>query len=166
MRKVLLLITILSMFQLFSRGDYETFDEMLRAELKGTVPYIQTNNLSSALRSEDVIYLLDIRTEEEFVTSRIKGAEYYNYKRFRISDVAHIPKNAKVIVYCSVGVRSEMVGEVLMNNGYKNVFNLYGGIFKWINEEREVINNLGKTNYIHGYSKFWSKWIRAGEIVY
>jgi len=33
-------------------------------------------------------------------------------------------------VYCSLGIRSEVIAKKLKKAGYTNVFNLYGGIFE------------------------------------
>jgi 3-mercaptopyruvate sulfurtransferase SseA len=51
--------------------------------------------------------------------------------------------------------------------GFENVYNLYGGIFQWINEGYELVNQDGKpTNKIHAYSKTWGIWLNKGEKVY
>ena len=39
-----------------------------------------------------------------------------------------------IIVYCSIGVRSEDIGEKLKELGYTKILNLYGGIFDWKNK--------------------------------
>jgi rhodanese-related sulfurtransferase len=54
--------------------------------------------------------------------------------------VADLPREAPVIVYCSVGYRSEKIGEKLQKLGFQNVHNLYGGIFQWKNDGFEVLN--------------------------
>ena len=76
-------------------------------------------------------------------------------------------KNSKIVVYCSLGVRSEDVAEKLKKAGYSNVYNLYGGIFEWKNNDLEVLNlNEKPTDSIHIYSKAWSKWLKKGVKVY
>jgi 3-mercaptopyruvate sulfurtransferase SseA len=71
-----------------------------------------------------------------------------------------------VVVYCSVGYRSERVGERLKALGFRDVRNLYGGIFQWVNEGRPVYNATGPTRQVHPYSALWSTWLRQGEAVY
>jgi predicted sulfurtransferase len=70
---------------------------------------------------------------------------------------------ASVVVYCSVGYRSERVGEHLLAMGFKDVKNLYGGIFEWVNNGQAIVDRNGKfTNQVHTYNKSWSKWLEKG----
>jgi 3-mercaptopyruvate sulfurtransferase SseA len=70
-------------------------------------------------------------------------------------------------VYCSVGYRSERVGEKLQKLGYQNVYNIYGGIFEWKNEGMQVVNRQNQpTDSVHTYNKNWSKWLLKGVKVY
>jgi rhodanese-related sulfurtransferase len=68
-----------------------------------------------------------------------------------------IDKNTPIVVYCSIGVRSEKIGE-LIKVRIQNVYNLYGGIFEYKNEEEKVVNNQNKvTDSVHTYNKRWSE---------
>src|SRR5690606_42136192 len=49
-----------------------------------------------------------------------------------------IPKQSTIVVYCAVGNRAERIGEKLLKAGYKHVYNLYGGIFEWMNQGNPV----------------------------
>ena len=72
-----------------------------------------------------------------------------------------------IVVYCSLGIRSEKISEKLKAEGYSNVRNLYGGIFEWKNKGFEVFDSEGKeTEKVHAYSKSWSKWLKNGEKIY
>jgi len=71
------------------------------------------------------------------------------------------------VVYCSVGVRSEIIAHRIIEKGYTNVYNLYGGIFEWKNNGFQVMDTLGNTTEkVHTYNKEWSKWLTKGEKVY
>ncbi|MCA6407991.1 MAG: rhodanese-like domain-containing protein, partial [Cytophagales bacterium] len=90
-----------------------------------------------------------------------------NYGSYSIEDLKKLPKNEKIIVYCSVGYRSERVGEKLQKLGYQNVYNIYGGIFEWKNEGMPVVNRQNQpTDSVHTYNKNWSKWLLKGVKVY
>ena len=117
------------------------------------------------------ILLLDVRTAEEFNGTapdkfgRLKNAINIPVQQLqtRIKELDTY-KDREIIVYCSVGKRSEDIGEKLINAGYKNVKNLYGGIFEWVNEALPIVDNSGKqTNKIHAYSKDWGVWVIKGE---
>jgi predicted sulfurtransferase len=65
-----------------------------------------------------------------------------------------------------VGVRSEKIGEKLIAAGYKNVLNLYGGIFEWVNQNHPVYKQNGvQTAEIHTYDNNWERWAERGTRV-
>lgn len=142
----------------------KTFDEKMQSLYKNTVPLIKADSLQSKVA--DVV-LLDTRAKEEYQISHIKGARFIDYDDFEMNQVEDIPKDQEVIVYCSVGYRSERVGEQLQKAGFSNVKNLYGGIFGWKNEGYEVVgpNNM-PTDSVHTYNRLWGKWLYKGTKVY
>jgi rhodanese-related sulfurtransferase len=142
----------------------KTFDEKMESLYKKTVPIIKADSLKPKL--EEVV-MLDTRAESEYQVSHIQGARFADYDDFEVEQVSDIPKDQEVIVYCSVGYRSERVGEKLQKAGYTNVKNLYGGIFGWKNEGYPVVgmNNM-PTDSVHTYNKSWGKWLFKGVKVY
>ena len=140
--------------------------KLLKQQNTESIPYISVEAVQN--ESEDII-LLDSREEKEFKTSHLKNAIYVGYDFFNLDSVQSKlkNKNSKIVVYCSLGVRSEDVAEKLKKAGYSNVYNLYGGIFEWKNNDLEVLNsNERPTDSIHTYSKTWSKWLKKGVKVY
>lgn len=110
--------------------------------------------------------LLDTRAKEEFEVSHLKGAKWVGYDTFSMNLVSDIPKNQPIVVYCSIGARSQEIGKKLQDAGYTTVYNLYGGIFHWVNEGQPIYNQNSKTNKIHAYSRTWGIWLKKGEKVY
>lgn len=140
---------------------------MLESLYSHTVPLIQSKELAAKLDTEKSVVLLDIRSVEEFKVSHIKGAKFIDYDTFTEKDVESIPKETEVVVYCSVGYRSEKIGERLLEMGYPKVKNLYGGIFQWKNTGYDVVNEKSvETDSVHTYNKKWSKWLNRGIKVY
>ena len=130
------------------------------------MPYITVDSLKN---KKDDIVILDSREKKEFETSHIKDALFIGYDFFNLdSIVKELPdKNAEIVVYCSLGIRSEDIGEKLNKAVYQNVKNLYGGIFEWKNNNLPVYNAKEKeTDSIHTFSKAWSKWLKTGVKVY
>jgi predicted sulfurtransferase len=81
--------------------------------------------------------------------------------------VAAIPRNTPVVVYCSVGYRSEQIGEKLLQAGFTDVHNLFGSIFEWVNQGYPVFKNQSEqTNRVHAYSRSWGIWLQKGVKVY
>ena len=96
--------------------------------------------------------VLDARAFEEYQVSHLENAKFVGYDNFCIDSVNYA-KDKPIIVYCSIGYRSEKIAEKLLNAGYSNVYNLYGGIFEWKNKEKDVVDSLGITEYVHAYDK-------------
>lgn len=143
----------------------KTFDEQVQSLYKNTVPLIKSDELAQKM-DKDII-ILDIRSKEEYNISHIEGAQLIDYDAFKKSDVKSLDKNQEVIVYCSVGYRSERVGEKMIDMGFTNVKNLYGGIFDWKNNDKSIVNNKSiATDSVHTYNKNWSKWLTKGVKVY
>ena len=75
----------------------------------------------------------ELREKEEYDISHIKNAKYAGYYKFSLDQLNSIDKDTTIVVYCSVGYRSSKIAKKLIQAGFKDVRNLYGGIFKWVN---------------------------------
>ena len=126
----------------------EKYNKRLNFLLSGSVPFIEVSDL----KAKKNVAILDTRAKDEFDISRIPGAIYVgpNFDQQTIELLKL--ENREIVVYCSVGYRSEKYGEELINAGYKNVYNLYGGIFEWVNLENPLENSDSKNLYkLHTY---------------
>lgn len=160
--KFLLMMLLLNWFCKAQSGNF-MYHGMLDVLLKHSVEEI---SVDSAFQNKAEYVFLDARTLEEYRVSFIKDAVWVGYDDFDLKRVSGVDKKAPVIVYCSVGYRSEKVSEQLLEAGFKNVYNMYGGIFEWINNGYPVFNSEGETHKIHGYNKKWGIWLKEGEVVY
>ena len=160
MRNLLAIIFAVTAF--LGCAQEESFDEMIENTVSKTVDLVYADEVEA----EDALFL-DTRMEEEFEVSHIKGARFVDYDSFKIKQLKDIPKDQRIVVYCSVGYRSEKVGEKLINAGYTNVQNLYGGIFAWKNIDKEVVDMEDQpTEKVHTYNKKWGQWLEKGEKVH
>lgn len=140
-------------------------DKTLKNFNKETVPYIHPDKVSDTAS----FVLLDTREKEEYEVSHLKDALWVGDKTFDPKRVLEaIPDKEKpIVVYCSIGVRSEDIGEKLLAMGYTNVQNLYGGIFEWKNKDGAVYNLKEQpTDSVHAFSKHWGKLLSKGIKVY
>ena len=112
--------------------------------------------------------LLDTREKEEYDISHLKNAIHVGFRKVNISKIEKLTrdKNTTIVVYCSIGVRSERIGKQLIAKGYTAVYNLYGGIFEWVNNDKKVYNNNQETPKVHAYSKKWGAYLLKGTKVY
>ncbi|MEM1000938.1 MAG: rhodanese-like domain-containing protein [Bacteroidota bacterium] len=145
----------------------EAYKKKLSTLYKGTVPVMQPADLDAALDQGEPIILLDTRAPREYEVSHLPGATFVDYDHFNKKAVKDLDRNARVVVYCTVGYRSERIGEQLKKLGFTDVHNLYGGIFEWKNQGHDVVDEAGNaTEAVHTYSKQWSKWLQTGKKVY
>jgi rhodanese-related sulfurtransferase len=163
MKKLLILFLVVSS----TAYGQKKLDKLLNKWTKRNVPYMSVETL--ALPKTDAV-LLDAREQKEFDVSHIENAICVGYDNFKLKEtLAKLPKdkNAKIVVYCSLGIRSETVAYKLIEAGYTNVYNLYGGIFEWKNANFKVLDTLGNsTEKVHTFNKDWSKWLKKGKKVY
>ena len=139
----------------------ENFDAMFQRMTDGSVEVVYPKDVIGK-----PVVLLDSREPGEFEVSHIKGARNVGYDDFDMSALKDIPKDTEIVIYCSVGYRSEKIGEKLLDEGFTNVSNLYGGIFNWVNEGNQVVDGNGATPKVHAYNKKWGQWLEKGEKVY
>ncbi len=166
---VLFLIVIASLFVAIKNINAQThvesksFDLMLSTLLSHSAKEVGVADVAD----DSLSVFLDSREKKEFEVSHIKNAIWVGYEDFDISRLQNIARDEKIIVYCSVGYRSEKIAEKLLASGYTNVVNLYGGIFEWINQDKLVVDQTGNsTELVHAYSKKWGIWLNEGVKVY
>ncbi|GAA3927103.1 hypothetical protein GCM10022406_11100 [Hymenobacter algoricola] len=147
-------------------GPSPAYAQLLRTLYRETVPLIQPAELARLRQQPEAVVLLDTRTPAEYQVSHLRGARLVDFAQYEQASFRDLPRDRPVVVYCSVGYRSERVGERLRALGFTNVRNLYGGIFEWINEGHPVYNAQGRTTKVHPYSALWSPWLTRGTKVY
>ncbi|MDT8347350.1 MAG: rhodanese-like domain-containing protein [Flavobacteriaceae bacterium] len=146
----------------------KSIDAALKKYNKGDIPYISIDSLQKRL-SKNQIVLLDAREKQETSVSTLPNAFHIGFEDFEMSKLEElsIDKQASIVVYCSIGVRSEAIARKIKAAGYAEVYNLYGGIFEWINQENTVVNARQQpTDSVHAFSKFWAKFLTRGTKVY
>ncbi|QYA24564.1 rhodanese-like domain-containing protein [Gramella sp. MT6] len=164
MKNYLFLMVVFFIFTPVNAQD--SVEALLKNYNSGSVPYISVEELRKKQLSGDVI-LLDTRSPEEFEVSHIENAILVGYDDFDLTRLPDVSRKKAIIVYCSLGIRSEQIGEKLKKAGFENVQNLFGGIFEWKNAGFPVLDPAGNpTEKVHAYSKQWSKWLKNAEKIY
>jgi NADPH-dependent 2,4-dienoyl-CoA reductase/sulfur reductase-like enzyme/peroxiredoxin family protein/TusA-related sulfurtransferase/rhodanese-related sulfurtransferase len=97
--------------------------------------YIAENIISGKVRMitwdrvkeiEDPLFI-DVREQVEFDTGSIDGAKLIPVGEIR-SRLAELDRNRNIIVFCAVGLRGYYAYRILAGNGFKNIWNLNGGL--------------------------------------
>ena len=78
--------------------------------------------------------ILDVRTLEEFNEGHIPDAVSLPIDEIEDAIIHMIPDRGEIIlVYCRTGIRSANAAAILVDIGYRNVFD-FGGIVDWTGE--------------------------------
>jgi len=135
---ILSLLLVLSASTYAQQASQQQCDPAFVAEIDSYLQHtVPTMTVTEAYAAADQYVFLDAREKEEYL-------------------VSHIP----IVVYCSIGYRSEKVGEKLQKAGFTNVTNLYGSIFQWVNQGYPIATEHDSlTTDVHTYNKKWSKWV-------
>ena len=139
---------------------------LLKKILNHSVPEISV--LEIAHKHHGFLFL-DSRQRKEYEISHISNARFISYAEDAVllSALEGVPKHTAIIVYCSVGYRSEKTAEKLIKMGYTNIYNLYGGLFEWSNQNLPMYDaNEGLTNQIHVFQSHWGRWVKNGDKIY
>jgi rhodanese-related sulfurtransferase len=160
-----LLLLFLGLFQTaMPQVKSKSFQFLLNTILSSKTPVI---TIKEAAVNKNNYTFLDAREAKEYKVSHIPNAHFVGSEQFELSAISDLPKNKPLIVYCSIGKRSEKITKKLLKEGFRNVYNLYGGIFEWVNEGNAVVDNENKlTNKVHAYGRFWGQFLEKGEKVY
>ncbi|MBK8621658.1 MAG: rhodanese-like domain-containing protein [Saprospiraceae bacterium] len=132
------------------------FDQKVNGYLSYSAPVMDVDD---AYDKQNDFLFLDAREIEEYKVSHIKGAKHIGYDHFALSTLNSIPKNKNIIVYCSIGYRSEKIANKLRKAGYQNTYNLYGSIFEWVNRGYPVFSAGQEVKKVHTYNQKWGKWV-------
>jgi rhodanese-related sulfurtransferase len=90
---------------------------------------ISAPELKAMIESGVSIELVDVRTEEERGIARIAGSrlldqEYYKY-------LLGLDRGTPLVFQCHHGIRSQSAAEYCLLQGFRNLYNLRGGIDAW-----------------------------------
>ncbi len=109
------------------------------------LPEITVTELSEKLKSEDTFILLDVREPDELNYARLNDSRLEVTPMSRLaregpkalSDAAQ-SQDATIYVMCHHGSRSAQVTAWLAQQGWKNVFNVRGGIDEYARTDRSI----------------------------
>jgi NADPH-dependent 2,4-dienoyl-CoA reductase/sulfur reductase-like enzyme/rhodanese-related sulfurtransferase len=90
-------------------------------------------------------FLVDVRTQQEFMQGHIPGAINIPIDELRCR-MNELPKNRKIYIYCQIGLRGYLASRILLQSGFGEVYNLSGGYRLWdvCTKETEEVNTQEK----------------------
>lgn len=117
-----------------------------QSQTSKAIQTIDVKAYAEKLKATDNPQLLDVRTPEEFSVDRIESAVNVNWNGSDFESKATTYDTTKpIFVYCKVGGRSAQAASKLAELGFKEIYNLEGGIMKW-----NLANNAKPSDKIIG----------------
>ncbi|MFM8270649.1 MAG: sulfurtransferase [Pseudomonadota bacterium] len=137
----------------YSRSSHQPFNRMLVKIKKEIIafgienldpankpaPKVSAKQLKQWLDEGRPLTLLDTRNDYEIKLGTFKNAIDPNIKTFRefprfVETLPEKLKDEPVVMFCTGGIRCEKAGPFMEKMGYKNIFQLDGGILKYFEE--------------------------------
>ncbi|MFW5759749.1 MAG: rhodanese-related sulfurtransferase [Cyclobacteriaceae bacterium] len=99
-----------------------------------TGKYVEPEEFKNILKQDDVV-ILDVRSNYEHKLGKFKNAITLDMENFRdfpdkLKELENL-KNKKIVTYCTGGVKCEKASAFLLEQGFKDVYQLHGGIIKY-----------------------------------
>ena len=124
----------------FTKLHVRVKSEIVHADLPHIDPNVKTGiHLSptdfKALKDNTDVVLLDVRSNYEHNLGKFKNAvtlDIDNFREFpeKVNELEEY-KDKKIVTYCTGGIKCEKASAFLLEKGFENVYQLYGGIIKY-----------------------------------
>jgi len=127
--------------------------------------------LQDLIAENSLLVLFDVRTADEFAISHLPGAIRLDPGSsaddfFR--NYGALLAGKQPVFYCSVGRRSTdlastVASQIRALDQIRPPANMIGGIFRWHNESKPLVNAEGSTDKVHPYSWYWKRLLEHPE---
>lgn len=94
-------------------------------DLSGFSPLITPSELAAELATAEP-FVLDVRRDDEFAASHLKGAHHIPVDSLR-DRIAEVPRDRRILIYCRSGFRGHLALRILEAHGLKDLANVTGG---------------------------------------
>ena len=133
-------------------------------QTSNAVNTIDAKLFAEKLKTNENPQLLDVRTQEEYSVEHIDNAKNVNWNGDDfVAKVNSYDKSKPIFVYCKVGGRSAQAANKLAELGFKEIYNLNGGIMKW-NAENNA-NAMPSTKIIGMCDQEYGELIKSSDRV-
>ncbi len=107
-----------------------------KVDMNNTGKYLTPDQFHNMLQQDQDLQLIDMRNNYEFEVGRFEGAKQPNTTNFfelpkKIKNLK-LDKHKKTLTYCTGGIRCEKATALLTEQGYEHVYQLEGGIVKYL----------------------------------
>jgi len=113
-----------------------------------TAPYLPPADLKTWMDEKRDFLLLDTRNDYEIAVGTFEGAKDLGISHFRDFTRAteklttegfnEVSKDQPIVTFCTGGIRCEKAAALLVKQGFKNVYQLEGGILNYFEQCKDV----------------------------
>jgi len=105
-----------------------------------SVKKLDPQNFDKKLKESKEAILIDVRTPGEFAQGHLVNALSIDiYANDFKSRVAKLDKTKPVFVYCKAGSRSGSAVDIMEDMGFKEIYDLSGGIISWQEANKPIV---------------------------
>ncbi len=98
----------------------------LNNDINNDTPLMTPIELLRRIDSGEKLQIIDTRSKKQFETSKVKGAIHIPLAELR-NRYEELDKECVTVTYCNKGVTGNAAQNILLNNGFRQVYNLSGG---------------------------------------
>lgn len=111
-----------------------SFSQSIKNTAKQNIQLVSPKVFHERLQKGGV-FLIDVRTPGEFKKGHLKGARLLDiFSNDFEKEINKLDRKATYMVYCGIGGRSGECIELMQKKGFTSIYDLDGGIKRWLNE--------------------------------
>lgn len=93
---------------------------------------VSVEQATKMIQEKKDMLVIDVRTPGEVASGKIEGAMVIDFQGATFNSIVdQLDKEQPILVYCAVGGRSGKTMDIMKKKGFKEVYNLAGGIQAW-----------------------------------
>jgi sulfur-carrier protein adenylyltransferase/sulfurtransferase len=112
--------------------DYEDFCGIGAAD-NGAIPAISVSELKRKIDKGEAVLIVDVREPFEYEIAHLENSKLIPLGELP-DRLEELDRYQEIVAHCHTGVRSALAVDLLQEAGFKNAFNLTGGIEAWASE--------------------------------
>ena len=110
--------------------------------------------------------VVDVRTPEEYTKGYVKGAKNINWNDAGFeTEINKLDKSKAVFVYCLGGGRSAAATKKMKDLGFKEIYDMQGGMMAWNNAGKPVVNTNANTENPGMSLEKYNKQLKSDKLV-
>jgi rhodanese-related sulfurtransferase len=101
---------------------------------------VRANALIQNNQSNPKFVILDVRTPQEYADGHLSNAVNIDFESSNFKNAVNkLDKNKTYLVYCRTGIRSAAASQTMEELGFKDIYDMSGGIMDWQSQGFPVV---------------------------